>query len=117
MISIVAIAGELPNGQRVRKPTGTVEYALRHQLVLYVHNEAVRAAGKTPPVALTASPEVVFLVGEDGRIDVIPKTARLAVDFDTWQEAFDFVHMGPYEAGTVQTRENVRHGGGPKADD
>lgn len=72
-LKVIIPAGYLPDGAIVTRPTGSVEYTVRHQIKVY--NE------KGEPQNIGVDGGGVYLVGPRGAINVVPFDREVA-----WEE-------------------------------
>lgn len=82
MTSIVTYACRLPDGIKVRKPTGTAPRTLVKKLKLY---------GDGGSKEVIQEVKAAYLISENGSITVIDSHTMLAVDFDGLTEAYEFL--------------------------
>jgi hypothetical protein len=80
-ISFIVLAGSIPDGTRVYKLTGSKSYVLKHTLKIYGEKEQV-----------VYNEGVLYLVSNEHIIG-IPENTKLRIDFDTVEEAVEWLQM------------------------
>lgn len=80
MITIIVEAWDIPLGSTVRKPTGQKHYILKDKIEFHGDNAP-------PPIN---GDNVLFLVCQES-INCIPQDTKLAVDFESTDEARVFL--------------------------
>lgn len=68
-LEVIMVAGEIPNGSKVRKITGSYIYTLLHKMLIY--------GGPPPFKEIKPDPNLKFMLSEDGAINVIADTKNL----------------------------------------
>jgi len=86
MVTILLKANEFEDGQRVRKATGNKLYILRKSVKLFGTEQP-----GFPGNVIIAEHGQVFLVNENGDINIIPGDLQLAVDFQSLEESSEFL--------------------------
>lgn len=83
ILSIVTPAFEIPEGTKVRKPSGEKVYTLQKHLKLFSDPE------NNVPKEIHLADNLVFLIGDS--ISVITDTTKLAVDFNSYGDAIAYL--------------------------
>ena len=83
MITIILEAKDIPEGFKVRKPTGSKLYSLKKSLKLYGHGASI----------VQSDPSVMFLIDDEGNINIISEGLKLAMDFGNRMNAIEFLNM------------------------
>jgi hypothetical protein len=83
MITLTVPANQIPDGEKVRRPTGAAYYFLNRHLTIY---------GPDDKKEVFPGPNVLFLVG-GANINAIRDDTQLSIDFETMEGAADWIDL------------------------